>query len=248
MTKVVTFAVIVTFLITCVPAPSQEASPSPVLIELFTSEGCSSCPPADALLRELSQGKGKNSAPAIVLGEHVDYWNHGGWKDRFSDARFTDRQNAYVEHFHLASPYTPQMVIDGHLQLVGNDRAGVYRSVDTAASGAKPAKVTLQWTADKLHIAVQAPAGSKADVMLAVTEDSLSTAVRNGENEGRTLQHAGVVRRLHVLGKVKDGQYEAALPVSVANDWNPANLKVVVFVQQPGPGPVLGAASVPYQH
>jgi hypothetical protein len=220
---------------------------TPVVIELFTSEGCSSCPPADALLVEL----GRKSPPAgtqlILLGEHVDYWNYIGWTDRFSSAAFSERQNDYAKQLHLATVYTPQMVIDGHLQLVGNGAAEVYRDISKAAAEPMPAQVSLRWESpQKLRIAVQAPAGERPKVLLAITEDGLSTAIGKGENSGRTLQHAAVVRQLRELGKAANGQFESNVDVAAHPDWNPAKLKVVVLVQQPS-GKILGAASLDYQ-
>jgi len=221
---------------------------TPVVIELFTSEGCSSCPPADALLVDLGTKPPPNGVKLILLGEHVDYWNYIGWTDRFSSAAFSERQNDYAHELHLATVYTPQMVIDGHLQLVGNGAPEVYRDISKAAAEPKPAQVMLQWEPQqKLHIAVQMPTPEKAKVVLAITEDGLSTAVGKGENGGRTLHHAAVVRQLRELGKLANGQFASNVDVAAHRDWNPANLKVVVLVQQQGSGRILGAASLDYQ-
>jgi hypothetical protein len=221
---------------------------TPVVIELFTSEGCSSCPPADALLVDLGRKSPPSGVKLILMGEHVDYWNYIGWTDRFSSASFSDRQSSYAKHLHLATVYTPQMVIDGHQELVGNDATEVYRDISKAAAEPKPAKVSLRWEpAQKLHIAVQAPAGERPKVLLAITEDGLSTAVGRGENGGRTLHHAAVVRQLKELGTATNGQFETSVDVAVRSDWNPAKLKVVVLVQQPGTGKILGAESLDYQ-
>ena len=221
---------------------------TPVVLELFTSEGCSSCPPADALLVKLSRESPPGGVKLILLGEHVDYWNYIGWTDRFSSAAFSERQNNYAHELHLATVYTPQMVIDGHLQLVGNGAAEVYRNIGKAASEPKPAQVTLQWEPQqKLHIAVQAPPTERPKILLAITEDGLSTAVGGGENGGRTLQHAAVVRQLRELGTAKNGQFETNVDIAAHRDWNPAKLKVVVLVQQPGSGRILGAGSLDYQ-
>src|ERR1700757_1664605 len=111
------FALITALLLTSTMLAGQ----NPVVVELFTSEGCSSCPPADALLLKLSRMDVSGLPQVIVLGEHVDYWNSPSWNDRFSSAQFTGRQQGYAQHFGLASPYTPQMVIDGQKQLVGNN-------------------------------------------------------------------------------------------------------------------------------
>src|SRR5271166_3223640 len=221
---------------------------TPVVVELFTSEGCSSCPPADALLVKLSHENPPGPAKLILLGEHVDYWNYIGWTDRFSSATFSERQSNYANRFHLGSVYTPQMVIDGHLQTVGNGAAEVYRDISKAGAEPKPAKVALRWEPQqKLNIAVQTPASGRAKVLLAITEDGLSTSVGGGENGGRTLQHAAVVRQLRELGTANNGQFETSVDASLHSDWNPAKLKAVVLVQETGNGKILGAASLDYK-
>ena len=220
---------------------------TPVVVELFTSEGCSSCPPADALLVKLSHENPPGGAKLILLGEHVDYWNYIGWTDRFSSASFSERQSTYANHFHLGSVYTPQMVIDGHLQTVGSGTAEVYRDISKAAVEPKPAQVTLRWEPQqKLNIAVQTPASARSKVLLAITEDGLSTSVGGGENGGRTLQHAAVVRQLRELGAASNGQFEATVDVAPHPDWNQSKLKVAVLVQDMNSGKMLGAALLDY--
>ena len=227
---------------------SRAWAETPVVIELFTSEGCSSCPPADALLVDLSHKGPPNGVQLILLGEHVDYWNYIGWTDRFSSAAFSERQNNYVRQLHLATAYTPQMVIDGHLQLVGNGASEVYRNISLAAAEPKPAQVSLQWEPQqKLKVAVRTPANAHPKILLAITEDGLSTAVGGGENGGRTLHHAAVVRQLRELGTVTNGQFDATVDAVLHPDWNPAKIKVAVLVQEPGNGRILGAASLEYQ-
>jgi len=226
---------------------SSARAQTPVVVELFTSEGCSSCPPADALLVKLSRESPPGGAKLILLGEHVDYWNYIGWTDRFSSSAFSDRQNTYANHFHLGSVYTPQMVIDGHLQTVGNGAAEVYRDISKAAAEPKPAQVTLRWESQqKLNIAVHTPASGQSKVLLAITEDGLSTSVGGGENGGRTLQHAAVVRQLRELGTATNGQFEASIDLAPHPDWNQSKLKVAVLVQDAGSGRILGAASLDY--
>jgi hypothetical protein len=219
---------------------------TPVVVELFTSEGCSTCPPADALLVQLSQ-KTPPGVDLILLGEHVDYWNHDGWSDRFSSSQFSQRQSDYEEHLHVAGPYTPQMVIDGHLQFVGNDAAALQHNLELAATQPKIAQVSVQWEAgDHLKIAVQVPEKTHAHVFLAVTEGGLTTAIAGGENSGRTLQHAAVVRELQELGSVKSGSFEKTVEASRHSGWNAANLKVAVLIQDGDVGPILGAATLHY--
>ncbi len=226
--------------------PSPVLAQAPVVVELFTSEGCSSCPPADAVLMKLSQQGVVNGSQLILLGEHVDYWNYIGWTDRFSSAQFSQRQNDYGNALH-SSVYTPQMVIDGTEQFVGNDASDVQRKIAAATKDAKPAQVTLKWEGgNRVHVSVHSPGQSRINVLLATTEDGLTTSVQAGENGGRTLRHAAVVRQLHEIGHLDKGAFEADVDVSAKPDWNPDKLKVAVIVQDATTMKVLGAGVISY--
>jgi len=223
------------------------AKRGPVLVELFTSEGCSSCPPADALLRELD---GSGDPEVIALGEHVDYWNQLGWVDPFSSAAFSRRQEDYARRLGGGGVYTPQLVVDGRREMVGSDRAQVHRALAEAADQAKlpvalmarlvsPARLQVQVEADV------AGAAGAAEAFLALTEGPLESRVPRGENAGRVLTHAAVVRKWLELGPVAatGGHYRAAPSVELDPGWRPERMKVVVFIQERGTGQVLGAAS-----
>jgi hypothetical protein len=226
--------------------PGDSASQSklvPVVVELFTSEGCSSCPPADELLVKLRQGDAPANTELILLGEHVDYWNRLGWNDRFSSSEYSDRQSRYAVRFHLSSVYTPQMVIDGRSELVGNDGAGVLRAVAAAARQVKPASVDLGWTLQgALTIHVNAVGSPGADVRMAITEDDLTTKVGMGENGGKVLHHTAVVRRLAALGKMSAEGFSGSVSVPSDRDWASGKLRVVVWVESKKG--VLGAAEI----
>jgi len=233
-------------MVSCASRPV--AAQNPVVIELFTSEGCSSCPPADALLVELSRQQPVKGAELILLGEHVDYWNYIGWTDRFSSAQFSQRQSEYAKTFHLASVYTPQMVIDGREQFVGNDPGEVQRKIQAAAAQTKPIHVTAQWQGKNLHVAVSSAATGKARVLLALTEDGLSTTVGGGENGGRTLHHAAVVRQLRELGTVDRNRFEQDIELSPEKGWNIAQMKIAILVQDSATGRIEGAAALGFAH
>ena len=225
------------------PAAAQQ----PVVVELFTSEGCSSCPPADAMLTKLSHQRDTNIAKLILLEEHVEYWNNGGWTDPFSGPTYTQRQYDYTKELHLATPYTPQIVIDGHLQASGNNPHVVEQLILTAAKTPMPATVSLrQVSPDKLQVSVDNAAGPKLDVLFAVTEDNLTNDVRAGENSGRTLTHSAVVRELHRLGTTADGKFEKTVNLPDKSGWKKDNLRAIVLVQNPSSGVIVGAAQVPY--
>ena len=220
---------------------------NPVVVELFTSEGCSSCPAADAILSKLRSEGTVDGAEVLVLGEHVDYWNNLGWSDRFSSAALTQRQSDYAGRFDLNSSYTPQMVIDGHVELVGNGESAVRRQLSLAARSPKPAQVSLSWGADgKLQVNVEGGNDVSGKVLLAITEDGLSTKVGGGENGGRVLRHSGVVRDLREIGSLKQGKFWESIKPVRQPDWKTENLRAIVFVQKPGQGDVLGAASLGY--
>jgi hypothetical protein len=224
-------------------APARKA----VLVELFTSEGCSSCPPADKLLGRLRQDLAGSGFEVVPLGFHVDYWNSLGWKDRFSSAEFSRRQEQYAQALRTDGPYTPQMVIDGETEFVGSDSGRAHAAIAEAAALPQKAEIELSTTApDKLMVHVKTAAGQSGSlVLLAITEDNLATRVGAGENNGRELRHAAVVRELRQLGSIQQGSFQAGVPLKIATEWKPADLRVVIFVQQGGSGAILGAASVP---
>lgn len=224
-------------------APSPSPSRVPVIVELFTSEGCSSCPPADTLLVQLNQ-QGIPGVQTIALGQHVDYWNHLGWSDRFSSAKFSHRQSAYSSQFGLDSVYTPQMVVNGHVQFVGNDTSQARRAIIAAAGQPARAIVAISRVLPQnLDVEVSGAEGSP-DVMLAFTEDNLTTEVARGENGGRTLRHAAVVRDLRKIGVVKNGKFSSSQAIHLLPEWRIENVRAVVFLQNPNTMAILGAASM----
>lgn len=231
-------------------APSSAASSNPILVELFTSEGCSSCPPAETLLRTLDAAQPIPGAQLIVLEEHVDYWDDLGWQDPFSAHAFTVRQSDYVERLHLNSgPYTPQMVVDGSEAFVGSDRAQAGRAF---AKAAKLPKMDVEISSAHVEngkVLAQikiADVSSKADVFLALALDHAQSQVLRGENGGRKLEHVAVVKRLTAVGQVKKGE-PFSKDVTVALDHPGQAYRLIAFVQEAGEGKVLGAAVVPLQ-
>ena len=229
-------------------AQSPQTNRTPVLVELFTSEGCSSCPPADALLAKLDQSQPIEGAQIIVLGEHVYYWDGQGWHDRFSSHQYTDRQNQYAERLHVDSPYTPQMIVDGTDQFVGNDVSHARRSIEHAAQMTKINLVLSQPVLSGRNISASAsiPASTtaplKGDLYAALVDPTDTTEVRGGENGGRRLQHAGVVRTLQRVGSLKDlSTKPRSFTLAAPADSKPDQMRVVIFAQN-SQGAVVGAA------
>ena len=230
----------------CCNISAQPEKPTqPIVIELFTSEGCSSCPPADALLGQLSRQRTGHAVELVLLGEHVEYWNGQGWNDRFSAPVFTQRQYDYVRDLHLATAYTPQVVVDGHLQASGGNGPAISRLIAEAAQVTKPFNVSLQaQSTDKFHVTVDGPPARKMQVLFGITEDNLTTTVHGGENLGRTLTHTAVVRELHALGATSDGHFDKTISAKMKSDWKQQDLRVIVLVQDQSSGQIEGAASI----
>ena len=218
-----------------------------VLVELFTSEGCSSCPPADDLLARLIASQPIESARIVALGEHVDYWDQLGWKDRFSSAAFTNRQQIYANRLSRDGPYTPQLVIDGRAECVGSDAGAARRAIAKAAATAH-GQIRIDAGQPGLRVVVenlpQKPT-DRADLLLAITEDHLQTDVKRGENHGRTLSHVAVVRQLTRIGEVVGAAGRGETTVTPAPDWQREHINVVAFVQERRNGAVLASAIVP---
>ncbi len=232
-------------------AAPHAAPPTPVIVELFTSEGCSDCPPADVLLQKLIDTPPVGGIEIIGLGEHVDYWDRLGWKDRFSSAALTDRQRTYSARFGNNSIYTPQMVVNGRAEFVGSDAAAARRALEKSVNtphGTIRAAIDSQ-TPAAVVVSVQVidlppfAKGDHADVVLAVTEDRLQSDVKRGENSGHVLKHAAVVRYMATIGDAGSAIPHAEVPL--AADWQREHLKLVAFVQERQGRAILASAAVP---
>jgi hypothetical protein len=235
---------------------TPETGRTPVVVELFTSEGCSSCPPADALLARLSEGQLDRNVQLIALEEHVDYWNDLGWTDPFSSRDWTFRQNVYSGVLRNGNPYTPQMVVDGTAEFVGSRAQQARQAIREAAGQAKIPVALAQGNADnagtgnfsvtvgKLEGAVKRDA---AEVWLAITETGLHSAVTRGENAGEDLHHAAVVRSMRKIGEAKaegETSFAGDATVPLQKEWKRENLRAVVFLQEKQSRRILGAAEI----
>jgi hypothetical protein len=233
------------------------SSRTPVVVELFTSEGCSSCPPADALLAKLYNEQPVDGANVIALEEHVDYWDDQGWRDPFSSFEWTIRQQEYAEVFRSGSVYTPQMVVDGQAEFVGSRRG---QSVKEIAEESRRAKTDISVIADqpspdkaeKYSIRIGKLAGGSkgdvAEVWLAVAENNLQSAVTRGENAGEHLSHTSVLRTLRKIGMAdadKEESFEGSANVRWNSAWKRENTRIIVFLQERKSRRILGAAEVP---
>jgi hypothetical protein len=224
-----------------------------VLVELFTSEGCSSCPPADDLLRKID-GKHTNDGTLIVgVSEHVTYWDHGGWKDPFDSDTITDRQNQYGQRFHLESVYTPQMVVSGKMQLVGSDAKALLQAIGTAqAEQAATVKIVSSKIEGKAVVMVVSVAGELpkhgADLFAVVAQDETTTNVTAGENQGRTLVNAAVARTYQRAATVRSaGETTVRIPLPGDLKTTPESRRhLIVWAQEPDLGAVLGVDTIAF--
>lgn len=243
-----------TLLFVAIALPLFAAGPvrNPVLVELFTSQGCSSCPPADDVLAKL---EGEN---VIVLSEHVDYWNRLGWKDPYSSRQYSLRQTEYGHLFRQQGVYTPQMVINGRVELIGSDEELARREIKRASTtqDIRPANVQIALKQiDRKNVAVFSLSvdslpllnvEDSAQVWLAVTESGMQTDVKAGENTGRKLTHVGVVRTLVQAFELQPEAkpYTALAKVTLQPEWKLDRLKAVLFVQEKKAKRVIGVAAV----
>lgn len=231
-------------------AGGAEGPPPMVLIELFTSEGCSSCPPADAFLRQLDASQPVPGAQLIVLGEHVDYWDRQGWTDPFSSAALTDRQRAYARALGLHEVFTPQFIVDGSSEMRLSARQNIAQILTSAAAAPK-IPVALEsikieaGTPDFVSgvITLEGTVRHSSDVYLAIALDHFESKVLRGENRGQTLTHVAILLDLVKLDSLAPGEkYRRDFRVPLKAGVDPGNVRVIGFVQESGNGKVLGAA------
>lgn len=234
------------------PAKSRLPHPSAVLIELFTSESCSDCPPADELLRQVSGRQIEDGQLIVGISEHVTYWNSLGWRDPFSADQYTERQNAYATHFGLDSVYTPQMVVNGREQFVGSDRRALVAAL---ASEAERKQIELHITSAQIagkniafsYSAMSLPTNDSLQLVAVMVDDMDRSSVSRGENSGRNLTHVSVARAIAPLGALHETEQQSvSLPLPPSFTANPGvGHHLVLFAQQNGYGAVLGIDSKP---
>jgi hypothetical protein len=224
------------------PANDAGGAEVPVVVELFTSEGCSSCPAADAVLATLEREQPllAKGARVVPLAFHVDYWDELGWPDPFASPAFTRRQRAYASAGD-GRVYTPEAVVDGEAGFVGSDRALAEKTIERAAKHPK-ARVTVARAAGSFTVDVGALPGVRADdsaeAVLAVTQTHATVAVPRGENGGKSLEHTAIVRELRVLGPCPAAGAHFTFDAKAPD----ANTQVVVFIQEKRSRHILGAS------
>lgn len=222
-----------------------------VLVELFTSQGCSSCPPADRLLRSIEKDDAFRGL-VVPLAFHVDYWNRLGWRDPFSSHAWSARQYAYSKVWGVDRVYTPQLVVAGSTDVVGSDAGAVRHAIDAALERRPPVRLaaTAHLGSGRINVKTKVDLAAKfsdrpLDLMVAVFENGFTTRIARGENGGRTLQNDFVVRRLEKVATVPASAGVSTHDVTIALDpaWKRGQLGVAVFLQDPSTLRVFGATA-----
>jgi hypothetical protein len=231
---------------------SSTQSTSVVLVELFTSEGCSDCPPADELLRQVNGQRTAGGQLIVGVSEHVSYWNGLGWKDPFSSDLYTNRQNDYETHFGLDSVYTPQMVVNGREQFVGSDSRALQAALVAESQRKQIAlRIDSGQTNDNsvtfTYKVSDLPAKVALQLVALLVDDMDQSSVLRGENSGRKLTHVAVARAFTPLGPLHEaGQHSITLPLPPSFRSNPgAGHHLVLFAQQGSGGPIVGSDTKP---
>ena len=207
------------------------------VLELFTSEGCSSCPPGDKLLPELI----KLDSNIIALSFHVDYWNRLGWEDPFSSAAFSERQRDYARQLHLESVYTPQLIVNGEYELVGSSRSKAESTIKMALKEKAQVKLTIdnvKMTNGKINFIVHSDGDfKKTDILAAVVQKQVTTNVKAGENSGAKLSHTNVVSTFSRQTAADKNEFELELTESISkNNW-----QLIIYAQQKNNLKITGA-------
>jgi hypothetical protein len=224
-------AVLTLWMVLAMPAIAQERV---VVVELFTSQGCSSCPPADALLGEIA-----SRDDILGLALHVDYWDYIGWRDEFADPANTSRQKAYARFNSKQSVYTPQMVVDGRDFIVGHKPMKLADSIQTHRTMPVAARIDATRRGNMLEVSVSNARRTSAMVVTVVTYDALRTVrITRGENAGRTLDYHNVVTSWTPIGDWNGtGTFRKGLRIATDN-------KIAIIVQEVGPGPIIAAVKL----
>lgn len=230
------------------PNPTaQESQPQAVLVELFTSEGCSSCPPADALLSSINGKRTASGQLVVGISEHVTYWNQLGWSDPFSSPTYTERQNDYATRFGLGSVYTPQMVINGEEQIVGSDSASLLHAFEKERQrhqlGIHIVSANINGNILTIDFSVDGDVpGKGADIFAVLADDAASSNVSRGENRGHTLSHVSVARAIKRVAKLKTSNEQTVqVPLATSDLVSSGRGRhLILFAQTAGFGRVLG--------
>jgi len=216
------------------------------VIELFTSEGCSSCPPADELVAKVQ--KESADKPIYILAFHVDYWNRLGWKDVFSSADYSGRQMQYARWLKLSSVYTPQAIVNGHTEFVGSEEGSLRKAIQTGLQKSASTPLTLsdgKFGSNKASIQYHVDGSTThASLLVALIQKNATTKVERGENGGRTLSHVQIVNKIQSI--TLDGKNNGKTDIALPAGFSPEGYEVIAFVQNTSTGEITGASKIEF--
>lgn len=224
----------------------QTSAKTPILVELFTSQGCPSCPAADKILNDLETNQPIADAEIITLAWHVDYWDGFGWKDEFALPAFGQRQTAYARALNIGETYTPQMFVDGSVYFVGTKLDKATKAITQSAKFSKP-EINASLDKDKVKISIpNLPKHNRATVYIAFTQSDLTRKIGRGNNAGKTLTHSSVARDLRAVASIEPQmeKFEGEAALQFQPDWIRENLSLIVFVQENGSRKILAVNKV----
>ena len=210
------------------------------VLELFTSEGCSSCPPADDLMAKIQQEAGGKAI--YILAYHVDYWDRQGWKDMYSSAEFSNRQTQYGNWLNVSPIYTPQLIINGKTQFIGSDESAIRKEISAELSFNSNTTLAIQTQQNGSELKLQYQVSNttkNSRLLIAILQKTARDKVERGENAGRTLSHVQIVRQLQSEALSIPGG-ESKL-IELPKDFNPQNWEIICFIQDQGNGKILAA-------
>ncbi|MEO6588015.1 MAG: DUF1223 domain-containing protein [Pyrinomonadaceae bacterium] len=214
----------------------QISAKTPVLVELFTSQGCPTCPAADKVLAELETAQPVSDAEIITLAWHVDYWDSFGWKDEFSSPIFSQRQVAYSRALNFSGTYTPQMFVDGTTYFIGTKMDKATKAISQSVKNSKP-EIKVFYDAEKLKINIpNLPKHERSTVYIAFSQDNLTRKIGRGNNAGKTLTHSSVARDLRAVASIdpQTQKFDSETILQMQPEWSRENLHLIVFVQENG--------------
>jgi hypothetical protein len=215
------------------------------VIELFTSEGCSSCPPADAVVAKIE--KESAGKPIYILAFHVDYWNRLGWKDVFSSAAYSQRQNQYAHWLNLSSVYTPQIVVNGHTEFVGSEEGTLRNAIKTNLAKSATTQISLsdiKINQNKAEVQYQTQGKiANSVLLLAIVQKTAQTKVERGENAGHTLSHVQIVRGIESISLKGD---KGSASIELPKGFDAHGTEVIAFVQNTADGEITGATKAAF--
>lgn len=222
----------------------QISAKTPVLVELFTAQGCPSCPAADKILHDLETTQPIAGAEIIALAWHVSYWDSFTWKDEFALPAFGQRQSAYARAFNIGETYTPQMIVDGRVYFVGTKLDKATKEITTSAKISKP-EISVSLEKDKAKISIpNLPKHERSTVYMVLTQDDLTRKMERGNNAGKTLVHSAIARDLRAVASIEPQtmKFESETVLQLQPEWKKENLNLIVFVQENGSRNILAVS------